>query len=217
MSAGLWSREDAFGSNWTPCPILEPGRISEDVQGRDSVLKMPGRGGREQGLLEFSALSSSATHIPFPFAGLLFVNLSETTAGLGEFLAVFKQEAPAALSVAQFCRNSVHPIPCTSPGTFSRPHKMGTMGTHFQRLRVTAICTRASTLDPDNSFFSELSLGCPCPDTSVPFLCPPALPVPPEFLMSAKHLLQHLFSVREFLGSIHSTRSGEGRNLILSA
>lgn len=64
------------------------------------------------GLLEFSALSStSATHIPFPFAGLLFVNLSEAAeAGLGEFLAVFKQEAPAALSAAKFCRNSVQYI-----------------------------------------------------------------------------------------------------------
>lgn len=145
--------------------------------------------------MEFSALSSSATHIPFPFAGLLFVNLSETTAGLGEFLAVFKQEAPAALSVAQFCRNSVHPVPCTSPDTFSRPHKMGTMGTHFQRLRVTAVCTRASTLDPDNSFFSELSLGCPCPDTAAPFLCPPALPVLPEFLqVSGGRLLSIWYS-----------------------
>lgn len=70
--AGLWSREGAFGSNWTPCPILEPGRISEDVQGRDSVLKMPGRGGRGARTVGIfgSQLVSHAHTVPFCWTSL---------------------------------------------------------------------------------------------------------------------------------------------------
>lgn len=29
--------KDAFGSSWTPCPILESRRTSEDVQGRNTA------------------------------------------------------------------------------------------------------------------------------------------------------------------------------------
>lgn len=70
---------DAFGSSWTPCPILEWRRTSEDVQNRNCL----GVGGSHScwvlGLSEFLAPSSpAAMHMLFP---LLEFSLSTCQGG----------------------------------------------------------------------------------------------------------------------------------------